>query len=61
MMNTVSEADKADMKTEFELDILLRAEKEVLGVYVSGHPLMEYEAALSALTPCIELAEADGS
>ena len=36
-------------------------EKEVLGVYVSGHPLMEYEAALSALTPCIELAEADGS
>lgn len=28
---------------EFEKDILLAFEKEVLGIYVSGHPLEEYE------------------
>lgn len=34
-MNTVSEADKADMKTEFELDILLRAERR-FSAYMSA-------------------------
>ena len=28
---------------EYSKEILLTFEKEVLGVYVSGHPLQEYE------------------
>ena len=35
---------------EFERRELLRMEKEVAGVYLSGHPLDEYEAELSALS-----------
>lgn len=35
---------------EFEKDFLLAAEKEMLGIYLSGHPLEEYEEVLSAVT-----------
>ncbi len=35
---------------EYPLRMLLAMEKEVTGVYISGHPLDEYRQALSALT-----------
>lgn len=35
---------------EFDKDQLLAFEKEVLGIYVSGHPLEEYESLLKANT-----------
>lgn len=43
------EKDNFDVKLpevgEYSKDMLLGFEKEVLGIYVSGHPLQEYEAA----------------
>jgi DNA polymerase III subunit alpha len=36
---------------EFSKKELLNFEKEMLGLYISGHPLFEYEASLSRLTP----------
>lgn len=49
LFDFVSEEDKASMQIrmpdvgEFDLETKLIYEKEVLGIYVSGHPLMEYE------------------
>ena len=44
---------------EFDKDMLLAFEKEVLGIYVSGHPLQEYENMfrknISALTTDFEI------
>ncbi len=48
LFDLVSEEDKKDFEIqmpdvdEFEKEMLLGFEKEVLGVYVSGHPLEEY-------------------
>lgn len=36
---------------EFSKKELLNFEKEMLGLYISGHPLFEYENSLSKLTP----------
>jgi len=36
---------------EFSKKELLNFEKEMLGLYISGHPLFEYEDSLSILTP----------
>ncbi|MBE3114257.1 MAG: DNA polymerase III subunit alpha [Actinobacteria bacterium] len=36
---------------EFSKKELLNFEKEMLGLYISGHPLFEYEDSLSRLTP----------
>ncbi len=36
---------------EFSKKELLNFEKEMLGLYISGHPLFEYEDSLSKLTP----------
>ena len=47
---------------EYSIEDLLSMEKEALGIYISGHPLMEYESAIRLLsTDCKRLAEADGS
>ena len=46
---------------EFSLDELLTMEKETLGIYLSGHPLMDYSAQIRLMkTDCKRLAEADG-
>ena len=37
---------------EFERSMLLRLEKDVLGSYVTDHPLLAIQAALAALTTC---------
>ena len=45
---------------EFPPEELLATEKDKLGVYVSGHPLMGYEEQLSKLGfNCLDLSEAD--
>ena len=47
---------------EFSMNELLSMEKESLGVYISGHPLMEYEATLRLMNmDCKRLSEADGA
>lgn len=47
---------------EYSVNDLLAMEKETLGIYLSGHPLMEYEGAIRLMqTDCKRLAEADGS
>lgn len=49
LFDIVSEEEKADYEVklpdvgEYPKDILLTFEKEVLGIYISGHPLEEYE------------------
>jgi len=40
-----------DKFKEFSKKELLNFEKEMLGLYISGHPLFEYENSLSRLTP----------
>ncbi len=46
---------------EYSVNDLLSMEKEALGIYISGHPLMEYESALRLFgVDCKKLAEADG-
>ncbi|MBO6060874.1 MAG: DNA polymerase III subunit alpha, partial [Clostridia bacterium] len=46
---------------EYSLKDLLSMEKDALGVYISGHPLMEYEETVRVLgVDCKKLAEADG-
>ncbi len=40
-----------DKFREFSKKELLNFEKEMLGLYISGHPLFEYEDSLSRLTP----------
>ena len=50
----------AEMKKEFPLSQLLSMEREVLGIYISGHPLTEYESELTELGSCCrEAAESD--
>ena len=49
LFDLVSEEEKADYEVklpnvgEYPKEILLTFEKEVLGIYISGHPLEEYE------------------
>ena len=51
-----------EKKKEFSFQQLLAMEREVMGIYVSGHPLSEYENELSRLScTCAELADADGT
>ena len=46
---------------EYPRDQLLSMEKESIGIYISGHPLMEYESEIRLIgTTAKELAEADG-
>ena len=40
---------------EFPSDILLSMEKEIVGVYISGHPLWEYKDVLERLTSTLDL------
>lgn len=50
LMDIVSEEDKKELEIkmpevgEYEKELLLSFEKEVLGFYVSGHPMEEYQA-----------------
>ena len=50
LFDIVSEEDKKELEIpmpnvgEYEKELLLSFEKEVLGFYVSGHPMQEYEA-----------------
>jgi len=46
-----------EYKDEFIPTDLLNFEKEMLGLYITSHPLNEYEAALSKLTSISELLE----
>ena len=36
-------------------------EREVMGIYISGHPLSEYNEELKSLASCAELSTADGT
>ncbi|HZJ57396.1 MAG TPA: DNA polymerase III subunit alpha [Clostridia bacterium] len=44
---------------EFPTDILLSMEKEIVGVYISGHPLWEYKDILEGLTTTLDLQSGD--
>lgn len=47
---------------EYSVNDLLAMEKETLGIYLSGHPLMEYESSIRLMnTDCKRLSEADGN
>ena len=47
---------------EFDENVLLSMEREVMGIYISGHPLFEYSKALGALgTNSAKLLAADGT
>lgn len=49
-------------KSEFDLSQLLSMERETIGIYVSGHPLMEFADELSAFeNNCADLHSADGT
>ncbi|MEX2328281.1 MAG: DNA polymerase III subunit alpha [Nitriliruptoraceae bacterium] len=50
-----------DDDTEFDKDQLLRLEREMLGLYVSDHPLFGVERILAEHvdTPCVELGDRD--
>ncbi len=62
LMQPVSLTAEGDVKDEFPLDELLTMEREAIGIYASGHPLMEYEQELAEFRfTCAELTEADGS
>lgn len=51
-----------EAKDEYPIEELLNMEKDILGLYVSGHPLMEYEDILSRLGyTSLLLSEADES
>lgn len=57
----VPKANTDDMSIEFPLETLLNFEREVIGVYISGHPLAEYEEELNLLGhSCREASETDG-
>ena len=49
LFDIVSEEDKKELEIplpnvgEYEKELLLSFEKEVLGFYVSGHPMQEYQ------------------
>ncbi len=47
--------DKRNQKEEYLSKQLLNFEKEILGLYISGHPLSEYESILKGLTPISKL------
>ena len=47
--------DKKDQVEEYPPKQLLNFEKEMLGFYISGHPLSEYESTLAKLTPISKL------
>lgn len=48
-------------RDEYSIKDLLAMEKDALGIYISGHPLMEYEDTLRLMsTDCKSLSEADG-
>ena len=52
----------AEMKEEFSRDEKLMMEREAVGIYISGHPLADYEAELAKLkNNCLELSESDDS
>ena len=45
---------------EFDKNTLLFMEREVMGIYISGHPLSEFSEELKGLASCAELSVADG-
>ena len=47
--------NKKNQKEEYQPKQLLNFEKEMLGLYISGHPLSEYENILKGLTPISKL------
>ncbi len=58
LFDIASEEDKKDFELrlpdveEYDREVLLGFEKEVLGVYISGHPLEEYVEKLKKNTTC---------
>ena len=49
-------------REEYSTGDLLRMEKDAIGIYISGHPLMEFEAELRLMNcDCKRLSEADGT
>ena len=55
MFNGILEA--GNQREEYPSKQLLNFEKEMLGLYISGHPLLEYEEALSGLDGLSSLGE----
>ena len=63
LFDIVSEEEKAELEIkmpdvgEYDKELLLSFEKEVLGFYVSGHPMEEYEALWSKyiFTQCLRI------
>ncbi|MBN2073129.1 MAG: DNA polymerase III subunit alpha [Actinobacteria bacterium] len=55
MVRPAGMADYREQKTEYPAKKLLNFEKEMLGLYISGHPLFEYEDSLRKITPISEL------
>ena len=51
-MDDTAEDDSFAPMEEFPFSEILKMEKEVLGIYVSGHPLSEYEEELSKKVSC---------
>jgi len=49
--------DKKNQNEEYQPKQLLNFEKEMLGLYISGHPLSEYETILTGLTPISKLSD----
>ncbi len=70
LFDMVSEEQKSEFDIplpnvgEYEKETLLAFEKEVLGIYISGHPMQEYEAkwqkSISATTKDFQLDEETG-
>ncbi|MEG6616489.1 DNA polymerase III subunit alpha [Peptococcaceae bacterium 1198_IL3148] len=60
--NNIQEIELPDIP-EYSLADMLALEKEALGLYISGHPLEEYQHVFSQITThkLIELAELEGS
>ncbi len=55
-----AKSENPEMKKEFPIETLLNMERDVMGIYISGHPLMEYEQELNALGCCCrDAADAD--
>lgn len=51
--------DKKNQKEEYRPKQLLNFEKEMLGLYISGHPLSEYENILTGLTTISKLPDVE--
>lgn len=59
---TVSRASAPISREEFSVKDLLAMEKEALGIYISGHPLMEFESTIRMMgADCKRLSDADGN